>query len=169
MSIHLGRARLELQPREINLLLARLEGPTVSFQQGCFTIHSKLPVGLGVTFVAIPRSQGEALMFTIPLDQIRGDRTGGMARFLAGGLWGLLQPYLEKNLRNRLHQYGLPQETLGLTQALQDQSKVALLTVHLPLLNTWLLRPKARPQLQGALSGVQFHENSLTLILDIFA
>jgi len=168
VNVHLGRAQLELQTLEINHLLARLEGTRVSFQHGCFTVHSKLPMGLGVTFVAIPRSRGETLLFVIPLDQIRGDRTGGMAKFLAGGIWGLLQSHLEKTLRKRLLEQGLPLETLSLTHGVEGKSKVALLTVHLPLLNAWLMKPGPQQPLGVALAGAQFGSDSLTLVVDLY-
>ena len=54
---------------------------------GRLTIHTKLPIGMGVTLVAIPQSTPDTVTFSIPFDQIKGDRTGGMAKFIARVFW----------------------------------------------------------------------------------
>lgn len=92
-----------------------------------------------------------------------------MARYLAGGLWGLLQTQLEKNLRKKLQEQGLPQQTLSLTQGMEGKTKVALLTLHLPLLNRWLLQPQPHRPLGLELVEIQFQEEGLSLVADFFA
>jgi hypothetical protein len=169
VSQYLGQCGASLQSRDVNALLATLQGVgPISFQLGCFTLHAKLPIGMGVTLVAIPHSSPDAVVFSIPFDQIRGDKTGGMAKFLAGGLWGAVQSFAEKKIRTRLTALGLPAETVTLGQGMDGKIKVGQATLHLKPLNAWLLR---QPPVQGFkvnIDALWATEEGLHLILDVF-
>ena len=55
----------------MNAALATLRGVgPISFQMGCFTIHTKLPIGMGITLVAIPQSTPDTVTFSIPFDHL---------------------------------------------------------------------------------------------------
>ncbi len=167
MSQFLGQCGTSLQSRDLNTLLAHFKAPA-SFQMGCFTVHVKLPIGMGITLVAIPRSTPEAVVFTVPFDQIRGDKSGGMAKFLAGGLWGVASPHIEKMARSKLTAYGLPPGTLTLGQGVEGKTKVGLATVHLKPLNAWLMAQAPVSGFKVSLDSVWAVEDALNLILDVF-
>ena len=169
MSQYLGRLSASLHSRDLNAVLARLEGVgPISFQMGCFTTHVKLPIGLGITMVAIPQATADAIIFLIPFDQIRGDKTGGMARFLAGGLWGPVQSFLEKKIRKELVSRGLAPETVTLGQGVEAGTKVGKVLVHLRPLNAWLM---GQPPVQGlkvSLASLWAEEQAVQILVDVF-
>ncbi|MBT9583778.1 hypothetical protein IV102_10545 [bacterium] len=169
MSQFLGQCGASLQSRDVNAALANLRGVgPISFQMGCFTIHTKLPIGMGVTLVAIPQSTPDTVTFSIPFDQIKGDRTGGMAKFIASSLWGTVQSFAEKKIRARLTALGLPADTVTLGQGLDGKTKVGKAVLHLKPLNAWLLR---QPPIQGfkvTVDTLWATEDALNLILDVF-
>lgn len=167
MSQYLGQCGTSLTSRDLNTLLAHFKAPA-SFQMGCFTVHVKLPIGLGLTLVAIPRSTPESVVFSVPFEQIKGDKSGGMARFLAGGIWGVAAPHIEKNIRSKLAAHGLPAGTVTLGQGVEGKTKVGLVTLHTKPLNAWLL---ARPPMAGfkvTLDSAWATEEALNLTLGIF-
>lgn len=164
MSKRLGQFGVTLHERDLNGLLAPHEA---AFQGGCFSLRTKLPMGLGVSLVAVPRSAADSLILTIPFDQIRGDKTGGMAAMLAGGLWGILRPVLEKRLKKELNARHIPEEAVSLGQAVEDKVKVGLVTLHLPPLNAWLLRQPAVAGLKVQLDAIWTTEEQVQLVLGV--
>lgn len=164
MSKRLGQFGVTLHERDLNGLLAP---HGAAFQGGCFRVRTKLPMGLGVTLVAVPRSTTDSLIFSIPFDQIRGDKSGGMAAMLAGGLWGVLRPVLEKRLKKELNLRHIPEEAVSLGQAAEGKVKVGLVTVHLPQLNAWLGRQPAVAGLKVHLDAVWATEDQLQLVLGV--
>ncbi|MBX3166857.1 MAG: hypothetical protein KF760_05570 [Candidatus Eremiobacteraeota bacterium] len=164
MSKRLGQFGVTLHERDLNGLLAAHEA---AFKGGCFQLRTKLPMGLGVTLVAVPRSTPDSLVFSIPFDQIRGDKTGGMAAMLAGGLWGVIRPVIEKRLKKELNSRHIPEETVSLGQAAEGKVKVGLVTLHLKPLNAWLLRQPAVAGLKIQLDAVWATEDQLQLVLGV--
>jgi hypothetical protein len=161
---YLGACQIWLESAEVNAFLEQLKGPTqLAFAQGCFHLHGKLPMGLGVNLLVVPAYRDQQVIFSIPFDQIRGDRSGGMAKFLAGGLWGLIRPYLEKTVRTILDKHQLPPHTLRIDQGQEGKSKVGLVVLDLMALNGWLLQRSSQQPVQATLEQVSFTENGLGL------
>ena len=164
--IYLGRTALELAADDLNLLLARFAGPNVAFEHGCFRLYQKLPLGLGLSFLAVPQSAPGWLVLSIPFDHIRGDRTGGLASMLAGGLWGPLLGEIEKRARKALVSQGLPVETIRVEN--DPSKKAGRVVLDLQSVNAWLM---ARPPVQGlkcTLESCHFSEYGAQLALDVF-
>lgn len=170
MSEHLGQCGLSLHGTDLNRLLANLHGVgPISFQHGCFEVYLKLPMGLGVTLVAIPSSSPKTVTFSIPFDQIRGDRTGGMARLLAGGLWGMIRPQIEKMIQRFLRDYGLPPETLVVEQERAEHGgKVGKLVLRLQSVNAWLLRQPPVQGFHGTVDCMWVTETAVNIVLDVY-
>lgn len=164
MSKRLGQFGVTLHQRDLNGLLA---AQGAAFQSGCFSLRTKLPMGLGVTLVAVPRSTPDSMIFSIPFDQIRGDKTGGMAAMLAGGLWGVIRPVLEKRIKKELLARHMPEETVSLGQATEGKVKVGLVTLHLKPLNAWLSRQPTVAGLKVHLDAVWATEDQVQLVLGV--
>ncbi|MBS2040308.1 hypothetical protein JST97_35300 [bacterium] len=169
MSKLLGQFGVALNERDLNTLLATFAADlALVFKSGCFSLRTKLPMGLGVTLVAVARSTPDSLIFSIPFDQIRGDKTGGMAAMLAGGLWGLIRPVIEKRIRSELSKRHMPEETVSLSQSQEGKIKVGLVTLHLRPLNAWLMRQPPRQGFKVNVDAIWATEEQLNLILDVF-
>jgi len=169
VSRYLGRCSLALNDQDFNRLTSELQGVgPISFQTGCLSVHVKLPISGGLNLIAIPQPTDQALTFNIPLEQIRGDITGGMARFLAGGLWGMLQSQLAKMVQKQLAQKGMPPETITLSQASLGKSKVGQLHLHYAPLNAWLSRQKLSQGLRLALACTGVSEQEIFAALDVY-
>ena len=169
MSRHVGQFGMSLQSSDMNTLLATFASDLgVIFKAGCLSVRTKLPMGLAVTLVAIPRSSPDSVVFSIPFDQIRGDKTGGMASMLAGGLWGLIKPFIEKRIKKELSTRQIPEETVTLSQATEGKVKVGQITLHLRPLNAWLLRQPPAQGFKVNLDSLWATEEHVNLILDIF-
>lgn len=170
MSEHLGQCGVSLHGADLNRLLGQLRGVgPISFQLGCFNVHLKLPMGFGATLVAIPSSTRETVTFSIPFELIRGDRTGGMARMLAGGLWGVIRPQIEKTIQKALRDYGLPPDTVTVEQDRgQDGGKVGKLVVRLQSVNAWLLRQPALNGFKGTVESFWVTESEVNVIFDVY-
>jgi len=169
MSKHVGQFGMSLQSSDINALLATF-APDLGmvFKAGCLSLHTKLPMGLGVTLVAIPRSSPDGVVFSIPFDQIRGDKSGGMASMLAGGLWGLIRPFIEKRIKKELTARRIPEETVTLSQSTEGKVKVGQITLHLRPLNAWLIRQPPAQGFKVNLDSLWATEEHINLILDLF-
>jgi hypothetical protein len=166
MSSYLGRCALGLASDDLQLVLQRFAGGQVGFQHGCFQVHQKLPLGLGITFVAVPQSAPGWLLFNIPFEHIRGDRTGGLARMLAGGLWGPLRGEIEKRIRKELSAHGLPLETVRVEP--DSGQKAGRVAMDLQAVNAWLM---SRPPMQGlkfSVESCQFGDLGVELQLEVF-
>ena len=161
----LGRAALGLGGDDLNLLFHSL-GQPVAFEQGCFRMHQKLPLGLGLTFVAVPQSSPGWLVLSIPFDHIRGDRTGGLASMLAGGLWKPLRGEIEKRARKQLAVYGLPLETIRVEG--DSGSKAGRVLIDLQAVNAWLMRRPPSNGLKFCLEDCRFSEYGVDLQLEVF-
>jgi hypothetical protein len=165
----LGQFGVALNQRDLNTLLATFASELgLVFKSGCFSLRTKLPMGLGVTLVAIPRSTPDSLIFSIPFDQIRGDKTGGMAAMLAGGLWGVIRPVIEKRIRSELSKRRIPEETVTLSQSQEGKVKIGQITLHLRPLNAWLLRQPPQAGFKLNVDAIWATEDELKVILDIF-
>jgi hypothetical protein len=162
--VSLGQFGLTLHERDLNPLLAP-HGAV--FQGGCFSLRTRLPMGLGVTLVAVPRATPEGLVLAVPFDQIRGDKTGGMAAMLAGGLWGVIRPVIEKKVKKELQARGIPEETVSLGQAVEGKVKVGLVHVYRAPLNTWL-EGQDVAGLRLQLDGLWATEETLQLVMGVF-
>lgn len=150
-------------------MLARLQGVgPISFQVGCFTVHAKGMLGLGLTLVAIPHSTRDAVVLSIPFDQIKGDLTGGMAKFLAGGLWGVIKPQIESRVRKILATYGLPADTITVDQGTEGKTKVGKLVLSLQSLNAWLLRQAPVQGFKVTVAALWATEQGVNLVLDVY-
>lgn len=165
MSSSLGQFGLTLHERDLNALLV---GQGLAFKGGCFHLRTKLPMGLGVTLVAVPRSHPDSVVFSIPFDQIRGDKTGGMAAMLAGGLWGVIRPIVEKRIKKELNARHIPEETVTVGQATEGKVKVGLVTLHLKPLNAWLWRQPPVQGLKVNLDALWATEDQLQIVLGVF-
>ena len=169
MSRHVGQFGMSLQSSDINTLLATFASDLgMIFKAGCLSVRTKLPMGLAVTLVAIPRSSPDSVVFSIPFDQIRGDKTGGMASMLAGGLWGLIKPFIEKRIKKELSTRQIPEETVTLSQSTEGKVKVGQITLHLRPLNAWLLRQPPAHGFKVNLDSLWATEEHVNLILDVF-
>ncbi|MFN8611160.1 MAG: hypothetical protein U0931_26690 [Vulcanimicrobiota bacterium] len=169
MSKLLGQFGVSLQERDLNTLLATFASDLgLAFKSGCFSLRTRLPMGLGVSLLAIPRSTPDSLILTLPLDQIRGDKTGGMAAMLAGGLWGVIRPVIEKRIRSELSKRHMPEETVSLGQSQEGKTKLGLVTLHLRPLNAWLLRQPPRQGFKFNVDAIWASEDQFNLILDVF-
>lgn len=168
MSGYLGRCSLALSGQDFNRLVSAFPevGP-IAFQTGCLSLHLKLPIG-GLSLIAIPRPTDQGLTLNIPLDQIRGDKTGGMARFLAGGLWGVLQPQLLKMVQQQLARKGMPAETITLGQSTEGKNKVGQVHLHYAPLNAWLGRQPLAQGLRLALACTGVSEQAIFVALDVY-
>ncbi len=166
MNSYLGRSALGLSGDDLRLLLQHFGSGQIGFEYGCFKVHQKLPLGLGITFLAVPQSAPGWLIFNIPFEHIRGDRTGGLARMLAGGLWGPLRGEIEKRIRKELLAHGLPLETVRVEP--DSGQKAGRVVLDLQAINAWLM---GRPPLQGmklSIESCQFGEGGVELQLDVF-
>ena len=161
----LGQFGVTLHERDLNPLLA---GQGVAFKGGCFSVRTRLPMGLGVTLVAVPRSTPDSLVLSLPFDQIRGDKTGGMAAMLAGGLWGVIRPVIEKKIKKELNQRHIPEDAVSLGQATEGKVKVGLVTLHLKPLNAWLMRQPPVQGLKVQLDAIWVTEDQLQLVMGVF-
>lgn len=164
MTASLGQFGLTLHEHDLNTLLAP-QG--MGFRGGCFSVRTRLPMGLGVTLVAVPRSTPEGLVLSIPFDQIRGDKTGGMAAMLAGGLWGVIRPVIEKRIKKELNARGIPEAAVSLGQAVEDKVKVGLVTVWLRPLNDWLWHQQVSG-LKVQLDALWATETGVQLVMGVF-
>ncbi|MBN9414564.1 MAG: hypothetical protein J0I12_03955 [Candidatus Eremiobacteraeota bacterium] len=164
MTGSLGQFGLTLHESDLNTLLAP-QG--MAFRGGCFHLRTKLAMGLGVSLVAVPRSSPEGLVFSIPFDQIRGDKTGGVAAMLAGGLWGVIRPVIEKRIKKELQVRGIPEEAVSLGQAVEDKVKVGLVTLRLRPLNEWLAVQEVAG-LRLHLDALWATETGVQLVLGVF-
>lgn len=165
MSASLGQFGLTLHERDLNALLS---GQGMAFKGGCFSLRTRLPMGLAVTLLAVPRSTPDSVIFSIPFDQIRGDKTGGMAGMLAGGLWGLIRPVIEKRIKKELNIRHIPEETVTMGQASEGKVKVGLVTLHLKPLNAWLMRQAPVQGLKVNLDALWATEDQLQLVMGVF-
>lgn len=169
MSRLLGQCGVALSERDLNTLLATFASDLgLSFTSGCFSLRTRLPMGLGVQLVAVPRSTPDTLVLCIPFDQIRGDKTGGVAAMLAGGLWGVIRPVIEKRIRAELSKRHMPEETVSLSQSQEGKSKLGLVTLHLRPLNAWLMRQPPRQGFKVNVDAIWATEDQLSFILDVF-
>jgi hypothetical protein len=166
----LGQCGLSLAGSDLNQALTLLPDlPPVRFQSGCFTATLKLPMGFGATLVIVPQSAPGVVNFLVPFDQIRGDRTGGIARMIAGGLWGVIRPQIEKMVRKNLETHGLPLDTLTVEQErAEGGGKVGRLVLRLQSLNAWLMRQAPVQGMKVTVDSAWVTEDTVNVILDVF-
>lgn len=170
MSEYLGQCGLSLHSDDLNRVLQTLRGvPPIKFQHGCFQVHVKLPMGFGATLVAIPHSSPGLVTFSVPFDQIRGDRSGGFAKMLASGLWGPIRGQIEKAVRQALHQHGLPADTLTVEQdRAEGGGKVGKLVLRIHSVNAWLMSQPPINGFKGSVDSMWVTEDAVNVILDVF-
>lgn len=169
MSLSLGEARLFLTGPDLNTLLALWGQSQVQFRSGCFQLTIRLPMGMGASLVVLPQSAQGQVHFLIPLDQVRGDKTGKMVSFLASSLWGTVRSQIEKKIRATLEQHGLPPQTLIFEADRTDRGgKVGVLVLRLELLNAWLLRLPPQQGFHFQVLSMSFFEEGLQCLAEVF-
>lgn len=166
----MGQCGISLHGDDLNRLLSTVQGlPPIKFQHGCFQVYVKLPMGFGATLVAIPHSSPGLVTFSVPFDQIRGDRSGGFAKMLAGGLWGPIRGFIEKQVRSTLGPMGFPADTLTVEQDRADSGgKVGKLVLRIDSVNAWLLRQPPMNGFKGSLDSLWVTEDAVNVVLDVF-
>jgi hypothetical protein len=169
MSAFLGYCRLSLGGSDCNRLLERFpEAP--SFRHGCFALRRKLPMGFGASLVIVPSFSPGFIVLHVPFDQIRGDRTGGIASTITNLFWGLIKDAVQKNLTRVLVDQGMPSDTVRVDQISDPGSgKVGRIVIDLDRVNAWLARyHQVGPGLRVAVHSFAAREESLDFTLAVW-
>ena len=169
MAEFLGYSRISLGESDCNHLLARFGVTGVVFRSGCFTVSRKLAMGLGATLVAVPSYSEGYVIVNIPFDQIKGDKTGGMAGTIANLFWGFIRDTIQKNLTNMFVRWGLPAQTVSVDQVKDSYGiKVGRIIFHLDHVNRWLAYKRPAPNLRVAVYSLEPQGNNLDLVLALW-
>ena len=169
MANFLGYCRVSLGEDDCNLLLARFGVEGIAFRSGCFTISRKVAMGLGATLVAVPTSAPGFLIFNVPFDQIKGDRTGGFASTIANLGWGFIRDAIQKNLTRTIAGWGMSPQAVAVDQVQEPRGgKVGRVIFQLDHLNHWLSFRPVAPGITVAVHEVAGSERSLDLTLAVW-
>lgn len=155
--------RLELTEAHLNRLL---EKANVTYQEGCFVVHRKLPLG-AASLVAVPTLEGRELALYLPFDQIRGNLTGGLMGQLAKMLWGVLSDQVLKQVAPRLVAQGLPSDTVDLDQVTFQGKKAGRISLSLTRVNEWLARQNWVEPMRLAVDTLSFQAGSVAVCLEL--
>jgi hypothetical protein len=163
-----GHCRLSLGGEDCNRLLQRIPDAPI-FRAGCFSLHRKLPLGFGATLVIVPTYSPGFIILNVPFDQIRGDRTGGIAATIANLLWSWIRDAVQKNLSQALVGQGCPPDTVCVDLSSDPGGqKVGRIIFDLDRLNAGLGRHWFGPGLRATVVGFQPRPESLEVVLAIW-
>ncbi len=157
---------LTLTEAHVNLLLDRVQDLSASYQDGCFVLHRKLPIG-AASLVAVPTVESSELVLYLPFDQIRGNITGNLMGQLTKMLWGVISDQVLKQAGPRLVAAGLPSDTLSVEQVSFQGKKAGRIGISLRRLNEWLSRQKWVGPLHVSVESLRFEPGLLTASLDL--
>jgi hypothetical protein len=155
--------KLSLAEGHLNRLL---QPAGAIYQEGCFVLHRKLPLG-AASLVAVPTLEGNELVLVLPFDQIRGDLTGGLMGQLAKMLWGVISDQVLKQAGPRLVAMGLPSDTLTVDQVSFQGKKAGRIGISLFRLNEWLARQKWVDPLHLSVEKLSFERSAVGVTLGL--
>ena len=168
MSVFQGHCRISLAGEDCNRWLRRYPEAPV-FRSGCFTLHRDLPLGLGASLLIVPSFSPGFVVLNVPFDEIRGDRTGGIASGIANLFWGKIRDAILKNATRALMARGFSPDTLHV-DLVTDRAggKVGRILIDLERVNAWLARHWFGPGLRATIVGFQAHREALEVVLAIW-
>lgn len=157
---------LALTEPHVNVLLDRVQDLSASYQDGCFVLHRKLPIG-AASLVAVPTVESSELVLYLPFDQIRGNMTGNLMGQLTKMLWGVITDQVLKQAGPRLVAAGLPSDTLSVEQVTFQGKKAGRIGISLRRVNEWMVRQNWVDPLHLSVESLGFEPGLLTVKLEL--